>query len=280
MVGTTVPKTVTRVRIHDHSVEHIPEEAFYECTALVEVDLHESLRSIGQWAFGNCRSLLRIKIPSSVIFIDNYAFCRCSALVEVMLHEGLQRIERGAFKTCSSLLCIIIPPSITSIDDYAFSGCWALVQVVLHEGLQRIGEEAFHKCSSLLSIYIPSSVTAIGIQAFTRCNLLWNVTIPSTSAFTQEQFASYFPTLHYKDVTLDLIKTRFDELFLHRLCNNYNPAPGTQAEVQARCEAFMQLFNQIPMQEFQRQDCLGMTPLHVLLCLGRDNGMRVISVHG
>ena len=76
MVGTTVPKTVTRVRIHDHSVEHIPEEAFYECTALVEVDLHESLRSIGRWAFGNadrCFVSKSHRLSSSLIimhFVD------------------------------------------------------------------------------------------------------------------------------------------------------------------------------------------------------------------
>ena len=35
-VGIVVPKTVTRIRIH-HSVKHIPDFAFFDCTNLVEV---------------------------------------------------------------------------------------------------------------------------------------------------------------------------------------------------------------------------------------------------
>jgi hypothetical protein len=65
---------------------------------------------------------------------------------------------------------------------------------------------------------------------------------------------------------------------LHSLCSNYNPTPpGTQDEVQARCEAFIQAVNQYPIHEFQRQDCLGMTSLHILLCSGTDYDMRVIQ---
>ena len=76
-----------------------------------------------------------------------------------------------------------------------------------------------------------------------------------------------------------MIKGRFDELSLHRLCNNYNPALGTQAEVQvqARCESFIQIqvVNQYPVKVFQHRDCLGMTPLHILLCSYYD--MRVLE---
>jgi len=68
-----------------------------------------------------------------------------------------------------------------------------------------------------------------------------------------------------------------DELSLHRLCNNYNPAHGTQAKVHARCEAFIQVVNQYPIQEIQRQDCLGMTSLHILLCSGTDYDIRDIQ---
>jgi hypothetical protein len=230
-VGKHVPKNVTRVRIH-HSVEIIPEEAFAEC----------------------------------------------SALVEVKLHEGLDVIEQKAFYRCSSLLRMVIPASVAVIDDEAFQECSSLVEVELHEGLLTIGERAFCGCSSLLNIIIPSSVDYIAYKAFARCDLLRNVTIPSTSsAITQEKFAISFHTLHDKDISLDVIKGRFDELSLHKLCNNFDPTRGTQAVVEARCEAFIQAVNQHSLQEFQEQDCLGMTPLHILLCSGRDYDKYVIQ---
>lgn len=60
------------------------------------------------------------------------------------------------------------------------------------------------------------------------------------------------------------MKGRFDELSLHGLCNNYNPMQWDQGD------AFIRMVNPFPVKNFQDQDCLGMTPLHVLLCSGRD----------
>ena len=102
VAGMTVPKSVTRVTV-DPSDEHIPENAFRDCTSLVEVQLHEALRSIGVEAFRNCMSLPRIKIPSSVTDIGDWAFDDCTGLVEVQLHEGLRSIWAGAFMNCTSL---------------------------------------------------------------------------------------------------------------------------------------------------------------------------------
>jgi hypothetical protein len=268
--GVIVPRNVTRVRIH-HSVEHIPAYAFNNCINLVEVELHSNLRSIGIKAFRNCSSLLRINIPSSVTSIGRKAFLKCSAMVEVKLHEGLQEIGDEAFRWCSSLIRINIPMSVISIDNRAFMYCFALVEVKLHEGLCSISAALFYNCSSLLCIIIPSSVSDIGNDAFGSCNLLRNVAIPSTSAITQEQFASSFPTLHRKEITLELIKGRFDELPLHRLCNNFNPMQGDQGT------AFIQAVYWFPVQAFQRQDCLGMTPLHIMLCSGTVHDIRVIQ---
>ena len=175
---TNVPCTVTRVRIHS-SVEFIQfwyqgpgkwvVRAFENCKSLIEVVLHEGVKSIGLRAFAHCSSLPRIIIPSSVTAIVQEAFCDCSILVEVVLNNGLQRIGEGAFARCISLTRIDIPPSVTSIDVEAFFGCTNLVKVVLHEGLKRIGRSAFSGCRSLLHIDIPHSVTAIGENAFRGC---------------------------------------------------------------------------------------------------------------
>jgi hypothetical protein len=116
----------------------------------------------------------------------------------------------------------------------------------------------------LLCIIIPSSVTVIGNGAFARCDLLQNVTISPTTAITQDEYANSFPTLHNKEIALDLIKRRFNELSLHRLCNDYNLMQRDKGD------ALIQMINPFPFKKFQDQDCLGMTPLHVLLCSGRE----------
>ena len=209
--GMNVPRTVTRVRTH-HSIERIPDwlllryieripdKAFNECTALVEVVLHNGIETIGAWAFNGCKSLLCIIIPASVTTIYWYAFAGCtglrriiipptvicmlqgafelcSTLVEVVLHEGLDNIGEKVFCGCSSLLRIIIPLSVTEICASAFAGCTSLVEVILHEGLQTIDTSAFRQCSSLLRIDIPTSIHSIGQRAFEFCTALVEVVL-------------------------------------------------------------------------------------------------------
>jgi hypothetical protein len=174
-----VPRNVTCVRIHC-SVKFIQylslrrdeghwAHAFDGCKRLIEVVLHEGVKTIGESAFRGCSSLPRIIIPSSVTAIVRMAFYDCSTLVEVVLNDGLQRIGGSAFARCISLIRIDIPPSVTVIDDFAFSYCTALEEVVLHEGLKTIGGSAFIGCRSLIHIVIPRSVTAIGENAFNGC---------------------------------------------------------------------------------------------------------------
>jgi hypothetical protein len=86
--GMMVPKSVTHATV-DPAVEHIPENAFQDCTRLVEVQLHEGLRLIWAGAFRNCMSLPRIHIPSSVTDIGDGAFYSCTGLVDVELQEGI-----------------------------------------------------------------------------------------------------------------------------------------------------------------------------------------------
>ena len=58
---------------------------------------------------------------------------------------------------------------------------------------------------------------------------------------------------------------------VHRLCNNYHPMQRDTGD------ALIQMINPFPVKKFQDQDCLGMTPLHVLLCSGIDYDTPVIQ---
>jgi hypothetical protein len=78
------------------SISTIGNGAFWNCTALVQVELHEGLQriGIGEYALKECRSLRSITISSSVTSIDCGAFQYCISLEKVVLHEGLTRIGR------------------------------------------------------------------------------------------------------------------------------------------------------------------------------------------
>ena len=102
-----------------------------------------SVTSIGDQAFRDCKSLKSVTIPNCVTSIGDWAFTGCSSLTSVTIPNSVTSIGWGAFEGCSSLKSVTIPNSVTSI------GCWA-----------------FWDCKSLTSVTIPKSVKSIGGRAF------------------------------------------------------------------------------------------------------------------
>ncbi len=72
------------------------------------------------------------------------------------------------------------------------------------------------KCGSLLHPNIPSAV--IYIETSGHCPFLWNIVISPLSALDQSDFECAFSCFQDVGVTIDMIKARFDELPIHRLC--------------------------------------------------------------
>ena len=62
-----------------------------------------SVISIGEWAFEDCRSLTSVTIPNSVTSIDKYAFSSCKNLTSVKIANTVTNIGEGAFSYCYSL---------------------------------------------------------------------------------------------------------------------------------------------------------------------------------
>ena len=79
--------------------------------------------SIGGNAFGECRALNSVIIPTSVTSIGESAFSYCSDLVSVTIPDSVTSIGNGAFRGCSNLTFITIPNSVINIGQYAFEDC-------------------------------------------------------------------------------------------------------------------------------------------------------------
>ena len=62
-----------------------------------------SVTSIGDYAFGFCRSLTAMTIPDSVTLIGNYAFANCPALTGFTIPNSVNYIGKNPFMGCSSL---------------------------------------------------------------------------------------------------------------------------------------------------------------------------------
>ena len=62
-------------------------------------------------------------IPNSVTTIREGAFCNCKSLISINIPNSVTTIGEGAFSNCKSLISINIPNSVTTIGDSAFYNC-------------------------------------------------------------------------------------------------------------------------------------------------------------
>jgi hypothetical protein len=141
----------------------------------VEFESDSHLRSIGESAFGNCKSLESICIPSSVGFLPDRCFHSCRSLRTVTFgaESKLRLIERGAFGWCESLESICIPSSVDVLSDGCFGTCPSLRTVIFEaeSKLRLIERDAFKRCESLELVSVPASAVVIDRQRFTFLSL-------------------------------------------------------------------------------------------------------------
>ena len=187
-------------------------------TAVKEVEILDTVKSISSYAFRGCTSLTSVEIPDSVTSIGYDAFYDCSSLTSVVIPDNVTSIGSSAFYGCTSLTSVVIGDSVTSIGDSAFYNCsslkevyytgsvedWCnisfssynsnpmrsganlyingtlLTELVIPDSVTSIRDYAFYGCSSLTSIEIPDSVTSIGDWAFYDCSSLVSIVIPDS----------------------------------------------------------------------------------------------------
>lgn len=157
-----------------NSVTHIPNYMF-SGTNLENVTIPDSVISIGNMAFNNCKKLRSVIIPNSITSLSSGAFHGCTELETITLPESMKRIGDTAFQFCIKLTSIKIPSGVTIIEESTFSYCKSLTNITIPIGVTRIGNSAFSYCSSLTSITIPDSVTSIGEDTFWKCGKLKDV---------------------------------------------------------------------------------------------------------
>ena len=87
----------------------ICKEAFLGCNKLNQIDIPNSVTSIGQQAFVCCYSLQQIIIPNSVTSIGEITFNYCDKLEKITILNPIIDIEDSAFESCDNLQEIIIP---------------------------------------------------------------------------------------------------------------------------------------------------------------------------
>ncbi|MBR6659692.1 MAG: leucine-rich repeat domain-containing protein [Paludibacteraceae bacterium] len=129
-------------------------------------------------AFGHCKELQSITIPSSVKSICKDVFTGCASLSKIEVSKGNKHYSsKGGVlfnKAGDTLLAVprtltayTIPNTVKHIGDDAFWNCANLQSIVIPNSVTSIGNEAFFGCSPQ-NFVIPSSVMSIGSGAFEK----------------------------------------------------------------------------------------------------------------
>jgi hypothetical protein len=189
---------VNTLTVRDGTV-YIMEQAAWGCDYLVSVYLPNTLKGIGDGAFGSCSNLISVRKSNAAdtytdgISIGRTAFYDCEQLATIEIMDHITSADDHAFENTawySSLpdgevyagkalytykgfmplnTSINFREGTVSISDNAFSGRTGLVAVTLPGSLTDIGASAFSGCTGLTEITIPENVKSIGHSAFTGC---------------------------------------------------------------------------------------------------------------
>ena len=81
--------------------------------------LREGTVGIGDEAFYDCKGLIDINLPNSIVNMGRYPFYGCENLTSIEIPNSVKRIGYGVF--LGGIKNITIPKSVTYISDYAFS---------------------------------------------------------------------------------------------------------------------------------------------------------------
>lgn len=82
-----------------------------------------TVETVAEKAFDNCRNLTEVTIPGSVKELERYAFAVCENLAVLNLNEGLEIIANEVFMNCHALTGTMVIPSTVKRMGSAFFNC-------------------------------------------------------------------------------------------------------------------------------------------------------------
>ena len=156
----------------------------------------ETVKRIGNWAFGGWLELEEVTLPSGIEWLDQGVFYETAwydsqpdgiimlgdilyeykgiaeenAVIEIP--SSVKKIAGDAFNWKKTIAEIYIPDGVKFIGTAILDGCDALIKVRLPADLTVIPKWTFTGCDSLESVVIPSSVKEIGYRALYSCTSL------------------------------------------------------------------------------------------------------------
>ena len=162
-----------------YSLEEIKNSAFTACYSLTSISPAEatnSLKTVGEGAFFNCKQLKTFNFGNKLVSISQDAFNNCQSLESAVLPDTLETMGIRAFDSNLELKTLKLGKCLKNIPEDAFRNCSSLTDITFSEGLETIGENAFYLCYALKSLKFPDTLKTIGNSAFYHAHVLRSIT--------------------------------------------------------------------------------------------------------
>ncbi len=124
---------------------------------------------IGDYAFYNCRNIMRLIMSDMVTYIGARAFFADAGLEEITLSTALTTIKMQAFTQNTGLTSITLPENVTTIESSAFMMCTSLKEVTsLNPEPPTCDDTAFSNVTlSGVTLYVPNA----SIEKYSTANV-------------------------------------------------------------------------------------------------------------
>lgn len=187
------------------NILRLGERAFWGCSNLNQIKLHNQIQKIGKQAFESTAYYADAdNWENGVLYIGDCLIKakpdRISDTYEI--RNGTRLIADGAFDDCKNLSTIILPNTIEYVGTDAFTDTaffnnqdnWKNGALLLNylliaadkdyvgifdvpDGIRTIADNAFSNCSEITSVTTPDSLKHIGDNAFWDCQKLKTVSL-------------------------------------------------------------------------------------------------------
>lgn len=107
------------VKMRDSEIEDMDGNWFNGCISLKKVDLPKNLKTLSDRSFYNTPSLENIELPETLKSIGAEAF-GCSGIRSIVIPSGVEEIGEGAFSDCLRLVSVTLPKSCSELADNVF----------------------------------------------------------------------------------------------------------------------------------------------------------------
>ena len=161
--------------------------SFYQATNAKYITLPDSLTTIADFTFNNCKNIQEIKIGKNVSGIENlFKYLNYSGDVIIDEMNPYYTVENKILynKNKTILYSVLyeingeftVSEGVEKIDDRALHAQWSVSKIKLPSSIKELGN-CFNYCTSLTSIDIPSNVESIGWGCFNECSNLSTINI-------------------------------------------------------------------------------------------------------